>query len=73
MNLRGAAAIRAKLEQSREMAFLSKQLATIACEAPVQAKLQTLKYHGADRSKIAALFDRLGFGKIRQRIVKWKK
>jgi len=68
MALRGAAAIRAKLEQNREMAFLSKQLATIACEAPLQAKLQTLKYNGADRKKIEALFDRLGFGKIRERV-----
>jgi 5'-3' exonuclease len=73
MNLRGAEAIRTKLEQSREMAFLSKQLATIACEAPIQAKLQTLKYHGADRRKIETLFDRLGFGKIRERIPRWKK
>ncbi|MCG3118365.1 MAG: DNA polymerase I [bacterium] len=73
MNVRGAAAIRIKLEQSRDMAFLSKQLATIACEAPVQVNLSTLKYHGADRGKIEALFDRLGFGKIRERIVKWKK
>jgi 5'-3' exonuclease len=68
MELRGAAAIRAKLEQSREMAFLSKQLATIACEAPLQVTLQTLKYKGADRKRIEALFDRLGFGKIRERV-----
>lgn len=73
MNLRGAAAIQAKLEQGRDMAFLSKQLATIAGEAPIQVNLSTLKYHGADHSKIEALFDRLGFGKIRERIVKWEK
>jgi len=73
MELRGAAAIRAKLEQNHEMAFLSKQLATIACEAPLQVKLQTLKYNGADRKKIEPLFDRLGFGKIRERISKWKR
>jgi len=68
MELRGAAAIRAKLEQNREMAFLSKQLATIACEAPLTAGLNTLKYAGADRRQIEALFDRLGFGKIRERV-----
>ena len=72
MDLRGAAAIRVKLEQNREMAFLSKRLATIACEAPLQVGLQNLKYHGADRQKIAPLFARLGFGKIRERISKWK-
>jgi len=73
MSLRGAAAIRAKLEQSRDRAFLSKQLATIACEAPIQANLPALKYTGADRRKVEALFDRLGFGKIRERIPKWRK
>ena len=73
MDLRGAAAIRVKLEQNREMALLSKRLATIACEAPLQVGLQNLKYHGADRPKIEPLFNRLGFGKIRERISKWKK
>jgi DNA polymerase-1 len=71
--LRGAAAIRAKLEQSRDLAFLSKQLATIANDAPIQANLPALKYAGADRRKVEALFDRLGFGKIRERIPKWKR
>ncbi len=69
--LRGAAAIRARLEQSRELAFLSKQLATIALDAPIQANLRALKYTGAERSKVEILFDRLGFGKIRERIPKW--
>jgi len=73
MSLRGAAAIRARLEQSRDLAFLSKQLATIANDAPIQANLPALKYTGADLRKIEALFDRLGFGKIRERIPKWRK
>ena len=73
MELRGAAAIRAKLEQHRELAFLSKKLATIAGDAPMPATLQMLKYGGANRRQIETLFDRLGFGKIRERISKWKK
>jgi 5'-3' exonuclease len=73
MELRGAAAIRARLEEGRAMAFLSKQLATIACQAPVKTTLRDLKHTGADRDKILPLFDRLGFGKIRDRIPKWKK
>jgi 5'-3' exonuclease len=72
INLRGAAAIRAKLEQSRELAFLSKQLATIACDAPLKTNLTALKYSGADRRAVEKLFDRLGFGKIRERIQRWK-
>ena len=73
MELRGAAAIRAKLEAGREMAFLSKKLATIACQAPVKTTLRDLKFAGVDRDKILPLFDRLGFGRIRERIPKWKK
>jgi 5'-3' exonuclease len=73
MEMRGAAAIRTRLEENREMAFLSKQLATIACRAPVKTTLRDLKHAGADRDKVLPLFDRLGFGKIRDRISKWKK
>jgi len=71
--IRGGAAIRAKLESSQDMAFLSKQLATIAFNAPIKASLRELKYVGADKKKVEELFDRLGFGKIRERIPKWKK
>jgi hypothetical protein len=35
--------------------------------------LRELKYTGADKKKVEALFDRLGFGKIRERITQWKK
>jgi DNA polymerase-1 len=73
MNLRGASAIKGKLEQGREQAFLSKRLATIAVDAPIQANLRALQYSGADRSKVEALFDRVGFEKIRERISRWRK
>lgn len=73
MNLHGAVALRAKLEQGRTSAMLSRQLATIATEAPVEANWRMLKYTGADRGKVEALFDRLGFGRIRERIPRWKK
>lgn len=72
MAVRGAAAIRAKLEQGREHAFLSKDLATISTKAPVKTSLRTLQYNGADRQQVEALFDQLGFGRIRERIPRWK-
>lgn len=72
MAVRGAAGIHAKLEQGREHAFLSKDLATISTKAPVKASLRALQYNGADRQQVEALFDRLGFGKIRERIPRWK-
>ncbi len=72
MNLRGAAAICAKLQAGREMAFLSRQLATISHQAPVKATLRELQYAGADRAKIEKLFGQFGFGRIRDRISKWR-
>jgi len=72
MNLRGAAAIRAKLQEGREMAFLSRQLATISLAAPVKVTLRDMQYAGADRDQIETLFDQLGFGRIRDRISRWK-
>jgi DNA polymerase-1 len=67
--LRGAKSLHAKLAASREIALLSKQLATVAHEVPgVSADLDRLQLRGADPAKVEALFTRLGFGKIRERV-----
>jgi len=73
MPLRGAASIRAKLEAGREMAALSQKLATLACEAPIKITTREVQYRGAHRGEISTLFERLGFGKIRDRIPLWQK
>ncbi len=69
--IRGAPSVRAKLESGREMAFLSQELATIHCQIPLQASLDDLSYRGADRDCVEALFGKLGFDRIRQRITNW--
>ncbi|MFL6262675.1 MAG: 5'-3' exonuclease H3TH domain-containing protein [Thermoanaerobaculia bacterium] len=67
--VRGAKSLHAKLAASREMAFLSKQLATVAREVPgVKADLKSLEYRGADPAKVEELFGRLGFNRIRERV-----
>lgn len=69
--IRGARSLCSKLVENREMAFLSKRLATAAAEAPVRATLAdlaNLAYRGADPAVVEPLFDRLGFKKIRERI-----
>ena len=71
LQLRGAASVKEKLIQHREMAELSKQLATIALNAPVQTDFSDLGYFGADREKIESLFNGLGFSDIKDRIPKW--
>lgn len=66
--LRGGKTLYAKLDAGRDIAFLSKRLATAASEAPAKAGLRELAYRGADPDEIGALFDRLGFKGIRERV-----
>jgi len=69
--LRGAKTLYAKLTASRDVAFLSKRLATVATGAPLPAEfrgLDDLKFKGADTARAEALFDRFGFKKIRERL-----
>jgi DNA polymerase I len=72
LDLRGAASCARKLEENRELAFLSKRLATAAVEAPAKASLGELEYRGADPEAIDPLFEHLGFTKIRDRIPRWR-
>jgi 5'-3' exonuclease len=68
-SIRGAKSLHAKLVAEKDMALLSKQLATVAPNVPgVSASLKSLEYRGADPKKIEALFDRLGFKGIRERV-----
>ena len=70
--LRGARSLERKLAQGRDMAFLSRELATIATDAPARARLSELAYRGADPELVDPLFERLGFGRLRKRIQVWK-
>lgn len=69
--LRGAASLAKKLADEREMALLSRRLATVADDAPFTADLDELALAGADRAKVEPLFDRLAFDRIRERITRW--
>jgi DNA polymerase I len=67
--IRAAKSLHAKLAASREIAFLSKQLATVAREVPgVGGKLEDLEFRGADPARVEEIFGRLGFNKIRDRV-----
>lgn len=72
LSLRGARSVAAKLAEHRETAFLSKRLATAADDLPAEAELADLAYRGADAAQLDPLFERLGFGKIRERIPRWR-
>lgn len=68
--LRAAKSVSFKLREHRDLAFLSKRLATVAADAPVprEVGLEDLAYRGADMAVVDPLFDRLGFKKIKERI-----
>lgn len=67
--IRGARSLHAKLAAGREIALLSKQLATVAREVPgVRGKLEDLELRGADTARVEELFGRLGFNRIRERV-----
>ena len=70
--IRGAKSLRAKLEGQREIAFLSRQLATIAIDAPATADLTELRLDGADPELLDPLFEELKFGRIRDRVKRWR-
>ncbi|HSS76142.1 MAG TPA: 5'-3' exonuclease H3TH domain-containing protein [Thermoanaerobaculia bacterium] len=68
-SLRGAKSLHAKLVASRDLAFLSKRLATVAHQVPgVSCTLKDLEFRGADAARVEELFQRLGFGRIRDRV-----
>jgi len=68
--IRAAKSLASKLREHRDLAFLSKRLATVATDAPISPNvgLDDLVYRGADLAVVEPLFDRLGFKKIRDRV-----
>jgi DNA polymerase-1 len=59
--IRGAKTLPAKLEEHREMAFLSYQLATIKCDVPLDVGLDDLHLIEPDREKLLELYTLLEF------------
>ena len=59
--IRGAKTLPAKLEEHREMAFLSYQLATIKCDVPLDVGLDDLHLNEPDRDKLLELYALLEF------------
>ncbi len=69
MNLRRAPRVHALIKDNRESAFLSQRLARIVTDAPIDCSPQSLARQNVDRVELAALCDRLNFGKgLRKRL-----
>ncbi|MFC5735286.1 DNA polymerase I [Cytobacillus gottheilii] len=58
------AKLKEKLEQHKDQAILSKQLATITREAPVEVSLQDLHYKGYELDQVKSLYKELGFNSL---------
>jgi DNA polymerase I len=73
VGVRGAAKLAEKFALHRDRALATKSLATVLRAVPgVAPRLADLAYHGADRDRVDALFARLGWNRIRERIPLWR-
>lgn len=57
------------LLQYKEQALLSKQLATIRIDVPIEYKFEDMTYRGPDVPKLKAVFNQLEFKTLSQRIL----
>lgn len=69
--IRGARSLAGRLSEHRDQALLSRRLATVVTDAPFATGPDELRYRGADRERLEALFDRLGFASLRERVPRW--
>src|SRR4051812_43376397 len=60
--------LKEKLTTYKEQALLSKELATIMREAPVEVQLEDIYYEGFDQEKLNHLFKDLGFHSLLDKI-----
>ncbi|HEY4552659.1 MAG TPA: DNA polymerase I, partial [Bacillaceae bacterium] len=60
----GGKKLKEKLEEFKDQAIMSKELATITTEAPVEIGIEELSFDGYDVSKLSAVFKELGFNSL---------
>jgi DNA polymerase-1 len=63
-HLRGVPRLRQALQDGKETAFLSRDLATIKKNVPMQIDLEQLRFKGSSRDKMRSLFAELGFNNL---------
>lgn len=61
IKLRGAARMRELLQKDKEMAFMSRALATVRRDVPIDIDLEQLRYTGFHQEKLRNLFKELKF------------
>lgn len=56
--------LKEKLEEFKAQAVMSKELATIMREVPVEIKIDDIQYGGFEKRKVAVIFKELGFNSL---------
>ena len=67
LRMRGSAQHAARLKEHREIALLSRRLATIACDAPLPGDFGSGERRSVDTAALEALYERLRFGPMTRR------
>ncbi|MGN7176489.1 DNA polymerase I [Cytobacillus sp. SAFR-174] len=60
--------LKEKLEEFRDQALMSKELATITREAPVEIKVEDIEFEGFEKEKVISIFKELGFNSLLEKI-----
>ncbi|WP_026584599.1 DNA polymerase I [Bacillus sp. J33] len=60
--------LKEKLEEFKEQALMSKELATITREAPVEIKIEDIQYEGYEKEKVIHIFKELGFNSLLEKL-----
>lgn len=67
VSVRGAGKLGARLAEHKEMAMLSRQLSTIACDVPLASDREALLRRPPDLSALNAIYDEAQFGQALRR------
>jgi DNA polymerase-1 len=62
--IRGAKKLAATLRANAAIGRLSRDLATVRCDVPLECTVEDFRYRGADPNALRPLFTRLGFQKL---------
>jgi DNA polymerase-1 len=68
LKFRGRDEILRRIRENIETVRISRQLATICCEAPIEVSPEVLRYRGGDRQTLAPLCRELGFAQVLEEI-----
>lgn len=56
--------LKEKIEEHKDLALLSKELATITREAPIEVAVNETEYNGMDQEKVIGFYKELGFSTL---------